>query len=383
MATSESITPTIPLQPQTKRERGSGRVFLRGSTWWVSYYLRGREHRESARTSDEQKAEKFLKHRLREVAADLLGARPFVSPKQQRLTVSDLLNGLERDLRLRGKLDTKSNSNFEPLHDYFGDMRAVDLTTEVIGKYIENMLAQSYARATVNRYTQRIGQAFRLAMRHKQLNEAPFIPRLSEIGNERTGFFEPEDFQAVVEHLPDYLQDFARFAYITGWRRGAVISLAWTDVGDDVIYLQAKNSKTRKPESIPLEGELAEIIERRRAAMVTESAPGVVRFAEHVFHRDGRRLGDFRKSWASACKKAGLTGKLFHDLRRTASKNMLAAGVPQAVAMRITGHRTDSIFRRYAIVDEAQKRQALASTQQYLSAARERKIAVMAARGGK
>jgi integrase len=220
-------------------------------------------------------------------------------------------------------------------------------------------------------------------MRQKQLNEAPFIPRLSEIGNERTGFFEPEDFQAVVEHLPDYLQDFARFAYITGWRRGAVISLVWTDVADGVIYLRAKNSKTRKPETVPLEGDLSEIIDRRRAAMIIESGtPDVVSFAQHVFHRDGRRIGDFRKAWATACKEAGLTGKLFHDLRRTASRNMIAAGVPQAVAMKITGHRTDSVFRRYAIVDEAQKRLALANTAQYLNAARNRKIAVMTAKGG-
>jgi integrase len=324
MADSQASTAASSVQlsqsTRPKRERGSGRIFKRGAKFWISYYCRGKEHRETARTSDWHQAEKFLKHRLKEVAADQIGARTFVAPKQQRLKVSDLLDSLERDLKLRGKLDMKSNSNFKPLHDYFGDMRAVDLTTEVIGRYIEGLLAGGYAPATANRHTQRIGQAFRLAMRQKQLNEAPFIPRLSEIGNERTGFFEPEDFQAVVDNLPDFLQDFARFAYITGWRRGAVISLTWTDVVDGVIFLRAKNSKTRKPETVPLEGELAEIIDRRRAAMVIESATGVVRFAEHVFHCDGRRIGDFRKAWATACRKAGLTGKLFHDLRRSACR---------------------------------------------------------------
>ena len=125
-----------------------------------------------------------------------------------------------------------------------------------------------------------------------------------------------------------------------------------------------------------------------------------------MFHDKGEPVGDFRKAWASACVSAGLgkmicpkcgdegaervcepcktetrySGRIFHDFRRTASRNMIAAGVPQAVAMKITGHRTDSMFRRYAIVNEEQKREALAKTQQYLATAPARKVVAM---GGK
>lgn len=149
-----------------------------------------------------------------------------------------------------------------------------------------------------------------------------------------------------------------------------------------MIYLRAENSKTRKAEAVPLEGELFGIIERRRAAAILQDDHGGSRFAEYVFHRKGEPVGDFRKAWATACKAANVEHRLFHDLRRTASRNMLAAGVPQAVAMKITGHRTDCMFRRYAIVDEAQKREALAKTQQYLATIpAERKIAVIG--GGK
>ena len=212
-----------------------------------------------------------------------------------------------------------------------------------------------------------------MAIRNKQISVAPFIPRLSEIGNERQGFFETADFEAVVPHLPEYLRDFCRFGFVTGWRKGSIESLRWSDVGEDVIYLRAENSKTRKPETIPVEGELATIIERRRAAAILKGEGAEPRFAEYVFHNDGAPVGDFRKAWATACVAAGLgkmlcpkcgkgsaervcdscevtthyAGKIFHDFRRTASRNMIAAGVPQAVAMKITGHRTDSMFRRY------------------------------------
>lgn len=73
-----------------------------------------------------------------------------------------------------------------------------------------------------------------------------------------------------------------------------------------------------------------------------------------VFHIAGRAIRDheYRGAWADACTAAGLAGKIPHDFRRTAARNMLRAGIPQPVAMLIGGWKTDSVFRRYAIVDE-------------------------------
>ena len=72
-----------------------------------------------------------------------------------------------------------------------------------------------------------------------------------------------------------------------------------------------------------------------------------------VFHRNGRQIARIETSWENACRAAGCEGRLFHDLRRTAVRNFERAGVPRSVAMKITGHRTEAVYRRYAIVNEA------------------------------
>jgi integrase len=259
--------------------RGQGRVFERkGSSphWYVAYYAHKEEVREPARhvrtgakleatEKNRHEAERFLKHRLKELAAEQIAGRPFIGPQQERVTVNDLLDGLERDYKLRDRWNVKTASCLKPVREHFGTWRAVDVTSETLGGHIE-ALRSDYSNATINRRLQLLGQAFKLGMRNKQISAAPFIPRLSEVGNERQGFFETADFEAVVARLPEYLRDFSRFGFITGWRKGSIESLRWSDVGDGVVYLRAENSKTRKPETMPLEGELLAIIERRREA---------------------------------------------------------------------------------------------------------------------
>ena len=105
-------------------------------------------------------------------------------------------------------------------------------------------------------------------------------------------------------------------------------------------------------------------IERRKQARAYETPEGMV-LSQFVFHRDGRPVAEMRKAWASACRKAGCPERLFHDLRRTCARNLIRSGVARNVAMRITGHKTEAMFERYNITDEADEREAMTKLTQY------------------
>ena len=103
--------------------------------------------------------------------------------------------------------------------------------------------------------------------------------------------------------------------------------------------------------------------EKRRSV----ESDGVEHICRYIFHRDGETtpIGEFRKSWKSALRKAGLSGYRFHGLRRFAAVAHRDAGVPMVVSMRLLGQKTDSMWIRYSIVNEKDQREALEKTQEH------------------
>jgi len=204
--------------------------------------------------------------------------------------------------------------------------------------------------------------------------------RFSEKGNARQGFFERHEFLAILPFLPAPLDDAARFAFATGWRRGEVLPLRWASVYGDEIRLGT--TKNGEGASTPINSGLREIIERQRARREFQTPAGPA-LSAYVFHRNGKPVNKstFKKQWRRAAVKAGLArmvpredgkldkkgrpvmryagGKMFHDFRRTATRNLIRGGVPQSVAMRVTHHKTASVFTRYDITNSKDKLAAL------------------------
>ena len=336
--------------------RGMGRVFKRGTVYWVAYYHRGKEYRESSESESESAAKKLLKKRIGEVAQGrLLGAN------QDRLTFDDLARALLADYQINGRRSLRSaRLSISHLRKFFGFDRAVDITTDRIKAYAADRQKAKAANASINRELAALKRMFSLAVEDGRLSHSPYIPTLEE-DNARQGFVDHGAFVSLRANLSEYLRDPITFLYLSGWRLGEMKALEWRDVDlrGRVVHLRPEISKNKDGRILPLSGELLEIMNRAHAHRRPD--------CPFVFHRDGEPIGDFRKAWSAACRVAGLNPILVHDLRRTAVRNMVRAGIPDRVAMTLSGHKTRSIFDRYNIVSEADLLSATERLQQHLS----------------
>jgi len=244
-------------------------------------------------------------------------------------------------------LKMRLNNHILPV---FGPQRAAAITTAMMTKFTTDRQEAGATNAEINRELAAIKRAFSLAMKGGKILWTPFIPMLEE-NNVRKGFFERRQFEWVRGYLPEDLQTMVTFAYITGWRiPSEVLTLQWPQVvfAAGVVRLEPGTTKNDEGREFPLTAELRELLEAQRAKAEALKREGII--YPWVFHRAGHPIRTYRRSWISACKKAGLPGRIPHDFRRTAVRNLVRAGIPERVAMTMTGHKTRSVFERYNIV---------------------------------
>ena len=271
------------------------------------------------------------------------------------------------------------------------DRYADALTTAAITSYVTELRkpqktkkkgrrSKSLANTTIKHRLQILASAYELenAAREEAKIEPLILPRFPKLsqGEPRSGFLHRAQFDALSSHLPADLRDFALFGYVTGWRKSAIATLEWSDIRDGNVYLRGLRSKNGKPYYVPIVGELVQLIDRRKEARSIETDSGVL-LTSLVFHRGGNPIAEFRKSWATACKKAGCEGRLFHDLRRSAARNLIRSGVAKDVAKQVGGWKTDSMFSRYNVTGEEDLRDAMEKVTTY-NEVESRKVASIA-----
>ncbi len=383
---------------------GSGRVYQRvsksgkrGKIWWIGYYAKAelkdgrygaKLFRESSKSKKKSVAVKLLKHRVGEGAS----GRVVIAPVAERVTLKAMLDALREDYERKGNRDTIAAASRYLLAHFGKDARAVNLTRDAItayiaarremlirrstgkrivvnGKTVVERILQPPSNGTINLELATLRRAFAVMVEARKLSRdhAPVMPMLPK-SKPRQGFLEPAEFERLCAALPEHLRDPVRFLYLSGWRKNEALKLEPRDYDFEhdqrgaiiggTVRLRAENSKNKKPRILPLTDDLLAIVVRSDAARSLA--------CQRLFQHDGAPLGSFRKTWASACEAAGLKGLLIHDMRRSAVRNLVRAGVPESIAMGFTGHLTRTVFDRYDIVAASDLEAAAAKMTAYV-----------------
>jgi integrase len=385
-----------------------GMIYKRGKVWWIKYYRNGEPYRESSGSTKKMVAKKLLDRREGEIA---IGKIPGIQFEKVRF--DELADEFLTDYRInnRKSLD-RAELCVKHLRQSFEGTRIPDITTPKIQKYVSDRmkwkctecnkkfhvegqlkcpkcggknLNKGAANATINRELSALKRMLSLGFKQTppKVNRVPYIPMLKE-NNIRTGFFEHDEYLGLLDALPPYLKPFVTFAYKFGWRDQEISDLTWSQVDrlKGIVALEVGKTKNNDARTVYLDDELRETFN-----LLWEARKRNSKLTPFVFPNDKGNgpIQNFRKSWNTACRKAGLgygykigkkyvekwkyklpSGPILHDFRRTAVRNMVRSGIPERVAMMISGHKTRSVFDRYNIVSDADLKLATQQQEAYL-----------------
>ncbi len=370
-----------------KRANGMGRIFRRKRSpfLWLQYYSQdGEQIRVSSGTDNEKKAAKKLRGLLGEVAAG-------IHRDTRRVKYEDLRDSFYLDYETNQRKSLRRDVEGKPVLDkvqrldaFFSGYTATEITTDLIRRFIADQQGRGLANGTINRSLSALRRMFNIAKQDGKLrNAAPYFPMLKEAAP-RQGFVERKQYDALSSALPEYLRLPLALGFFTAMRLGEILALEWSQVDffANTIRLRAGETKNDSAREIPIVPELRALLEKQHAKRERD-------FPLVCFRLDAKgravRMGSFRKPWSRCCVAVGLgtwepvvdgtTGKpilapprgprskakakmiykgtIFHDLRRSAIRSMVRAGIPERVAQNVSGHLTRSTFERYNIVSPA------------------------------
>jgi integrase len=354
-----------------RRNIGSGRVFrqaywdrhdkrCRTHIWYLKYYIKGKPVVVSSGTTDKDEAITLLKQRVADAAR-----QSALSDLPERVRMGQLFDLLLDWYRMKQRRSTydverKIQSHLRP---WFGNMKAQSVTSTELTRYVRSRQSskQQPANATINRELAYVRRAMKLGANQ----EPPLVLRIPRFemlpeADARDCTLTHEQYRAVRDVLPSYARVALVIAYHTGARKGELCQVRRDRIDRKAkrIELAGRTTKNKRPRFLPIFGDMEAELDMAISAG-TEGCPFLIQ-------RDGKRVKDFEKAWATACRTAGVKGILFHDLRRTALTNMIEAGLSEKEAMEISGHRTRAVFDRYHIVSERRLREMAGKLENHL-----------------
>jgi integrase len=350
-------------EPQPERNiKGEGSVFRRADGYWI-YQLKeaGHTYSKSLGQVDEATARKKAVAAKRAILGKIVRGED--TPRDaSNVTVGDIteryIDYAKRNLKSSNNIEKVLRSNIEksPLWH----MRAAAVGTRELEAYRRKREAEGAKAATINNELSYLRAAYyRAKKKHSPplVKDIPAFP-IEHVDNKRAGFLPDEGYKLVLNELPDFAKLVFVLAFHLGCRRSEILRLQWSKVHLDGGFIDLEKTKNGEDRRGPIYGDMLPWLKWQKAIR-DKRFPNTETVI--FFHHDNREasggdpVGQFYGSWNSAVERAGYTSLLLHDLRRTACRNMVQkARIPQVQAMRISGHVTDSMFRRYNIADPAE-----------------------------
>jgi integrase len=355
------------------RPRGTGCVYQRAGSqyFWAQYAVNGQLVRESTKALTKSEATEYLNRKLREI-----GAGRALDPDIARTSVSVVVERMfER--KKNGQLGRAKSVDLDELRWkanpelFFGKLRVRDVTEDKLTEYVtlrkkelrlpDGKISRGVSNGTVNREIAILRRAFSAA----KLPEIEWS-NLPE-GNPREGFLQDDKRDALLRACGKvglWFRALVATAATFGFRRGELLNMRVKafDQSAGVLRLERRETKSGKARTIKLTADLQVLLQ----ACAADKGPDDYLFTRTGKKRDGQFVGDFRKTWVTCCKAAGCPDLIFHDLRRSAIRNMVRSGMSEREAMLISGHRTRAVFDRYDITDESRLAESVGAYEGWL-----------------
>ncbi|MHB1646925.1 MAG: tyrosine-type recombinase/integrase [bacterium] len=334
-------------------------IYKRGKIYWCEFIFDGKRHRYSCKTADKKVAEEVENAIRGEVVRGNFNLPQKYKPKPvfEEIFVNyiqSLSNNVKRTIENKVSI----SNHFLPV---LKKKNITDITQSEIKEYQlkrkleviamprnRNKRESEISFAYLNKEILILSNFFNFCIEKGLIEKNPCagIKKLNTLSRLKT--LSDEDIYKLIAGATNKLtKDLVSFLIYTGCRKGEALNLKWDDVDLQNGVIAIKGTKTKYDRYIPISKPLKELlsgIEKHQDCL-------------YVFNKNGAKLADFKRSFHTACKNAGLKDMHIHDLRHVFASKMVMNGTSLYITGELLGHRTTQMTKRYShLVPETLKK---------------------------